>query len=279
MSEQANSASLSRLTQGLEYRRSRLSILSTSPELPARLSRVTLPSRRTATIVSILLVAAILVAVFRDPGAAIAGVVVAAGAWLFPAPAKVPPSEPRESASPPETTGAIRPTRAVRISPARCFIAGGAALLVASIAWAVTVHFTGGSSLYWEGPVNLTADRNPGVALDYKPVRLDNGTGHDDLIINASSNVVLVAPRVNEVGIWHGPSLPSIMQCMRQLTAAGSPPSIERRNIRDGDSICLRTGDGRLAVIHINQLSAPTVKPQGLSAEVYVYDLPSDGRS
>jgi hypothetical protein len=215
----------------------------------------------------------------RALGTQIAGVVVAAAAWLLPGPAVAPPSAPHENASPPETAGVIGPIRAVLTSPTRRFITIGAALLVAGIVWAATAHFVGGSSRYWEGPVNLSADLNPGVALDYKPARLDNGRGHDDLIINASGSVVLVAPRVNEVGIWRGPSLPSTKQCRTKLTAAGSPPSIERRNIRDGASICLRTGAGRLAIVRINQISAPTVKPQGLSAEVYVYDLPSIGRS
>lgn len=237
------------------------------------------PLPRPVVAVSVIVLAAILIAGLRVIGTEIAGIVVAVAAWL--APRSDPPDEPRESINQPETGNIARHSRAVLATPARYSLIIGIVLLIAGGGWAIFAHAVSRSNLYWKGPVNLSASGNFAAALDYRPPRLGKGAGLNDLVINGSGKTILVAPGSNKVAIWHSSETPSAGQCTTQLTTAGSSPKIEQQEIRGGFSICLVTRAGRLAVIHIYQISAATAPAvmRGLSAEVLVYNIPSSGGS
>jgi hypothetical protein len=229
---------------------------------------------RPVIVASVIVVAAILVVGLRAIGAEIAGIVVAVAAWLDPKSAS--PDKPRESENKPEPGKFARRSRAVLATPARYFLILGIVLIAGGV-WAIVAHASR-SSLYWKGPVNLSANGNFAAAFDYRPPHFDKGTGLNDLVLNGSSETMLVTPGSSKVAIWHSSETPSAEQCTAQLTAAGSSPKIEQREIRAGFSICLFTRAGRLAVIHINQISSATAPAvmRGLSAGAFVYNIPSN---
>jgi hypothetical protein len=162
-----------------------------------------------------------------------------------------------------------------------------AAVVASGIACAVAAYLHGGSNpsspsrsrLYWQGTVDLSARGDFAVALDHRPPHLNTGTGPNDLVLNGTSKNVLVMPGPNYIAIWDHNSVPNPQRCRTQLTTAGSVPRLQQSEIRAGISICMRTQAGRLAVVHINQISFPNAPAaaRGLSTKVFVYDLSSVG--
>jgi hypothetical protein len=233
---------------------------------------------RPLIIASVTVISLALVVFIRAVGVGVAGIVVAFAAWLFPTSAS--PDEPRESPNESTPVRTNRRSQAVLASPARYFLIIGMVLFLVGVSWLIDAHIDKRSSIYWDGNVNLSASGDFAVALDYRPPRLDKGSGPNDIVLNGGSRTILVAPGSNKVAIWRSSDIPGAEQCTTQLTAAGSSPKVEQQEIRAGYSICLFTRAGRLAVIHIYEISAATASAamRGLSAEVSVYNVPSGKR-
>ncbi len=151
----------------------------------------------------------------------------------------------------------------------RIFI--GTIVLIAGAAAVIMIHSHETPPLFWKGVVRLSADENFGVSLDVRPPQLNKGKGAD-LVLNGAGPFILVATGQNKVGILSGPSAATAAQCVTQLTTGNSLPKVPQGQLREGDSVCLKTHEGRLVVIYVKKISPPTAIIRGLSAEAYVYD-------
>jgi hypothetical protein len=104
-----------------------------------------------------------------------------------------------------------------------------------------------GLSPYWQGPVGITAD---GINLDTKPPSsTPSGTiYYAGSLYTNSANI--------EFAMWQNSSTPTAAQCQNWVTTHPSPGL---SNVNPGMQICIKTDQGRFALLHIDSVDSSQV--------------------
>jgi hypothetical protein len=104
-----------------------------------------------------------------------------------------------------------------------------------------------GLSLYWQGPVGITSD---GLNFDTKPPSsTPSGTIYYAGSLDASSANI-------EFATWPNSSMPTAAQCKNWVT---THPNASLANVNPGMQICIRTDQGRFALLHIESVDSGQV--------------------